>query len=91
MFKKRVLGSAILLAISGIIAKSADFVFRAYYATRLGREGMGLLSLVFGIHGVMLTVSTAGLGIAVSKVVSQYIEEKKIGAVHKSVKKDNKR
>ncbi len=86
MSKHRVYYSALLLALSGIIAKSADFIFRAYYATRLGREGMGLLSLVFGIHGVMVTVSTAGLGIAVSKVVSEYIEKNKTGAVHKSVK-----
>lgn len=86
MAKHQVLRSAILLTMSGIIAKSADFFFRAYYSRQLGTEGMGLLSLVFGIHGIMLTVATAGLGVAVSKVVSEYIEQNKAGAAHRSMK-----
>ena len=73
--KNIVIKNALILGLSGILAKSFDFIFRAYYSRILGAEGMGLLSLGFGLHGVMLTVSTAGLGVAVSKITSEYIEQ----------------
>ena len=84
--KNHMLKSAGILAFSGICAKSFDFAFRAYYSRQLGTEGMGLLSLGFGLHGVMLTVSTAGLGVAVSKVVSEYLEQNQLRAVRQSVR-----
>ncbi|MEG2381594.1 MAG: oligosaccharide flippase family protein, partial [Oscillospiraceae bacterium] len=86
MATHQVLEGAIILTLSGIIAKSADFLFRAYYSQILGSEGMGLLSLVFGIHGIMLTIATAGLGVAVSKVVSEYFEKGNLLAVKKCMK-----
>ncbi len=73
--------NAVLLGFSGFCAKGFDFLFRAYYSRSLGQEGMGILSLGFGIHGVMLTVSTAGLGVAVSKIVSGYLVKKDYGAI----------
>ena len=84
--KNQMLKSAGILAFSGICAKSFDFAFRAFYSRQLGTEGMGLLSLGFGLHGVMLTVSTAGLGVAVSKVVSEYLERGQLCAVRQSMK-----
>ncbi len=71
----------ILLGMSGVAAKSFDFFFRAYYSRRLGAEGMGLLSLGFSLHSVMLTFATAGLGVAVSKITSEYMERKNPSAV----------
>ncbi len=70
-----------ILGLSGIIAKSFDFIFRVYYSRVLGAEGMGLLSLGFSVHGVMLTFATAGLGVAVSKITSEYMEKKDARAV----------
>lgn len=77
MANKRIMGSMVILGLSGVISKSFDFVFRAYYSRILGSEGMGLLSLAFSLHGVLLTFATAGLGVAVSKTVSEYLEMKK--------------
>ena len=84
--KNPMLKSAGILMFSGICAKSFDFAFRAFYSRQLGTEGMGLLSLGFGLHGVMLTVSTAGLGVAVSKVVSEYLEKGQLRAVKRSMR-----
>ena len=84
--KNIVIKNALILGLSGILAKSFDFIFRAYYSRILGAEGMGLLSLGFGLHGVMLTVSTAGLGVAVSKITSEYIEQNRTHLAIKCVK-----
>lgn len=86
MKKRSVAANAAVLAMSGIAAKLFDFGFRAYYSRRLGTEGVGLLSLGFSLHGVLLTVSTAGLGVAVSKVVSEYAEIKNVGAVRECMR-----
>ncbi len=71
MSKQNILRSAAALTFSGIISKTVDFTFRAFYSTRLGAEGMGIFSLVFSFHSIILTFATGGLGIAVSKTVSE--------------------
>lgn len=81
MPKNIIMKNIFILGISGIIAKTFDFVLRAFYSRALGAEGMGLLSLGFSLHGVMLTFATAGLGVAVSKIASEYMEQKNYGAV----------
>ncbi len=86
MSKQNILRSAAGLTLSGIIAKTLDFLFRAYYSTRLGSEGMGLFSLVFSFHGLILTFATAGLGVAVSKTVSQYFSVKNSICIKKAMK-----
>lgn len=47
---------------------------------------MGLLSLGFSLHSLMLTISTAGLGVAVSKTASEYMEMNNLSAVKTSVR-----
>lgn len=86
MRKNTVLKNIIILAISGILAKSFDFCFRAFYSRVLGSEGMGLLSLGFSLHGIMVTFSTAGLGVAVSKITSEYMERNDNSAVRECMK-----
>ena len=71
MSKQNILRSAAILTFSGIISKTVDFSFRAFYSTRLGAEGMGIFSLVFSFHSIILTFATGGLGVAVSKTVSE--------------------
>ncbi|MBO5955832.1 MAG: oligosaccharide flippase family protein, partial [Clostridia bacterium] len=86
MSKQNILRSAAGLTLSGIIAKTIDFLFRAYYSTLLGSEGMGLFSLVFSFHGLILTFATAGLGVAVSKTVSLYFATKNNNCIKKTMK-----
>ncbi len=81
----QMLKNTVLLGFSGFCAKGFDFLFRAYYSRFLGKEGMGILALGFSIHGVMLTVATAGLGVAISKVVSENFVKKNYGAIYKSM------
>lgn len=81
MPKNTVFKNVVILGISGIIAKMFDFALRAYYSRTLGAEGTGLMSLGFSLHGVMLTFATAGLGVAVSKITSEYMERKNQAAV----------
>lgn len=86
MGQQNVLRSAMLLTASGIIAKTVDFVFRAYYSRKLGSEGMGIFSLVFAVHSIMLTFATGGLGVAVSKIVSELYTRRRCGEIRKTMR-----
>lgn len=80
------LRSTILLTFSGILAKTVDFMFRAYYSGQLGSEGMGIFSLCFSVHGIMLNVATGGLGVAVSKIVSESYLARRLDETKKTMR-----
>ncbi len=79
------LRSTILLTASGIAAKSVDFIFRAFYSRQLGGEGMGIFSLCFSVHSIMLNLATGGFGVAVSKLVSEQYASGKIAETKKTM------
>lgn len=83
--RQNVLRSTLLLTLSGIVAKTIDFVFRAYYSQKLGSEGMGIFSLTFSIHSIMLTFATGGLGVAVSKIVSEQYASRSFDKIKKTM------
>ncbi len=85
MAKQNLLRSTALLTFSGIIAKSVDFIFRTYYSAKLGAEGLGILSLCFSVHGIMLNIATGGLGTAVSSIVSGKLARKEFADIKKTM------
>jgi stage V sporulation protein B len=84
--KQNVLRSTVALTLSGIGAKTVDFLFRAYYSKQIGSEGMGILSLCFSMHSIMLTLATGGFGLAVSKLVSERYAQHRFDEVQKTMK-----
>lgn len=78
--------NTLMLTASGIIAKTIDFSFRTYYSKMLGSEGCGLLSLVFSAYSIMLTFASAGISVAVSKIISQHLMERNMLAVKKTMR-----
>ncbi len=86
MNNDNVLRSTALLTLSGIGAKTIDFVFRAYYSRLLGSEGLGLFSLCFTVHGIMLNIATGGIGVAVSKIVSEKFVKREYDEINATMK-----
>ncbi len=85
MGKQNILRSTAILTLSGILSKTIDFMFRAFYSRALGSEGLGLFSLVFSFHALMLNISTAGLGVAVSKIISEQYARCEYGEIKKTM------
>ncbi len=86
MKTQNMLRNTLLLTASGVMAKTIDFTFRAWYSKKLGSEGMGIFSLVFAVHSIMLTVSSGGMGVAVSKTVSEYYGRANSGNIKRTMK-----
>lgn len=83
---RNMLRSTLLLTVSGIAAKTVDFIFRAFYSRQLGSEGMGIFSLCFAVHGLVLNLATGGLGVAVSKLVSEHYAAGRLAETKKTMR-----
>ncbi len=56
---------------AGLVNRILGFFYRIVLAQRLGSQGMGLLGFAFPVLHVAITASTAGLPVAVSKIVAE--------------------
>ncbi|NLI60350.1 MAG: polysaccharide biosynthesis protein [Clostridiales bacterium] len=71
MSKKSFVKGAGILAISGLLVKVIGAVFRIPLTNIIGSEGIGLYQMAYPIYAFLLVASTAGLPVAISKMVSE--------------------
>lgn len=71
MIKKSLKQNTFILTITGFIVKSIGFIYRIFIANSIGAEGMGLYQLVLPIYNLVLLGLTAGVGIAISRLVAE--------------------
>ncbi len=64
---------ATILALTGIAARIIGAVFRIILAAILGDEGIGLYMYAYPIYSTLLVVSTAGVPVALSKLMAENI------------------
>lgn len=62
-----------VLAVTGIVNKVIGVFFSIPLARILGDTGLGLFQTVFPTYNLLLTVSSAGLPVAVSRLVAHYL------------------
>lgn len=73
MAKKSFIQGAVILGIAGIIIKIMGAFFRIPLANLIGDEGMGYYQTAYPIYVLFLTLATAGIPIAISKMVSERV------------------
>ncbi|MBQ8451972.1 MAG: polysaccharide biosynthesis protein [Clostridia bacterium] len=66
-----------LLAIFNILGKVFGAIYRIPLAKFLGPEGMGVYQLIFTIFALILTLTTTGIPVAVSKLTAEFDVSKK--------------
>jgi stage V sporulation protein B len=71
MAKKTFLRGALILGVAGVIIKLLGAFFRIPLANMIGEEGMGYYMTAYPIYVLLLTLSTAGIPTAISKIVSE--------------------
>lgn len=62
---------AFILTAAGVVVKLIGALYRIPLYHILGSEGMGLYQMGYPIYVILLTVSSSGLNVAVSKVVAE--------------------
>lgn len=79
---KKFLKGAAVLAVAGIMIKVLGAVFRIPLTNWIG-DGMAYYSVAYAIYGTLVVIGTAGVPIAVSKLVSENIAQGKYRNAHK--------
>lgn len=65
--------NAAILTATGLALRAAGMFFRIYLAARIGAEGMGLYQLIYTVYNMAVTVATAGLSVAATRLSAQLL------------------
>lgn len=68
---KLYLKNAALLTASGFALRILGMAFRVYIAGQLGSEGMGLYQLILSVYMVFVSLATAGINVASTRLAAQ--------------------
>ena len=71
--KNGFLGGVAILSIAGLLSKVIGMLFRIPLTNAIGMEGLGLYQLVYPTYTMLLAVSTAGIPVAISRLVSESV------------------
>ena len=63
---------AVVLILCNLIGKVIGAVYRLPLARIVGGVGMGQYQLTFPLYCLILTISTSGMPVAISKLVAEY-------------------
>ena len=69
--RNRLMNGAAILALGGLIAKFLGAFYRVPLTNILGAQGMGMYQLVFPVYALFMTVATAGIPTALSRMVAE--------------------
>jgi stage V sporulation protein B len=73
--QKTFLHGALVLIAASLVTRIMGFVYRIFLTRLIGASGMGLFQLVFPLLNLVLTFVTAGLPVAISKLVAEAVAE----------------
>lgn len=68
--QKSIVGGVTILGIAGFVSKIIGVLFRVPLAWIMGEKGVGTYQLVFPTYALLLTISSAGLPVAISRMVA---------------------
>ncbi|MGN1370352.1 MAG: polysaccharide biosynthesis C-terminal domain-containing protein [Aristaeellaceae bacterium] len=68
---KSIIGGMTVLGLAGVICKLVGVLYSIPLAWMIGTQGLGLYNAVFPAYNLLLTVSSAGLPVAVSRLVAR--------------------
>lgn len=71
--KKTLVGGVAILGVAGIITKVIGMFFRIPLTNQIGLDGMGVYQTVYPTYTMLLTISTAGIPVAISRMVSERV------------------
>ena len=83
MSKNSFLKGAAVLGVAGIIVKVIGVFFRIPLTIWIGEDGMSYYGSVYPIYTLFLIISTAGIPVAISRMVSERIAVKNYAGAHK--------
>ncbi len=72
MKKNNLFSGALILSFGSVLAKIFSAIYRIALTRILGGEGIGLYQLIFPFYSLCVVLATAGLPMAISKVIAKH-------------------
>ena len=63
--------NTLILLVSSIILQIINIFFNVYISNTIGEEAVGIFALVMSVHAFGITLASAGINIATTRVVSE--------------------
>lgn len=73
MAKKSFMQGALILFLAGMFVKIIGFLFQVLIIRIIGTEAVGIFNMIFPLYITVLVLSTAGLPLAISKMVANQV------------------
>lgn len=86
MAKKSFVKGAAVLAVAGLFVKILGAVFRIPLANMIGDTGMGNYAPAYAVYNFFLVLATAGIPVAISRMVSERVSFGQFGEAHRVFK-----
>ncbi len=73
MYRDGVFRGAVILTFAGVLSKIIGALYRIPLFRMIGAEGMGIYQMAYPIYVLLLTVSSAGIPVAISKLIAERV------------------
>lgn len=87
MRRKKLIINALIMTFSTIIFGFIAMFFRVYLSKKIGPEGMGLYQLIMSVYIMAITFSSAGVRIAITRLVAEQVGKGNKKAIRSIVNK----
>lgn len=85
MDKKKFLVNSVLLAGTALVIRSMGLAFRVYMSNTIGAEGIGLYQLILTVYMFFSSVTTAGISLFVTRIVTDFLARGENGIAKRCV------
>ncbi len=82
---KSIAKTVIFVTAFSVIERFLGFVYRIYLSRTIGSEGLGLYQITLTVFGLLLTITSSGIPITVSRMMTRYSAENNPKAVQSTV------
>lgn len=73
MKKQAFIANVAMMSASMLVIRVAAMSFNIFISGRIGAEGMGLYHLIYSVYALAITISTSGINLAVTRLVSEQL------------------
>lgn len=87
MRRKKLIINMLIMTFSTIIFGFVSMIFRVYLSQKIGTEGMGLYQLIMSVYMMAVTFSSAGIRIAITRLVAEQVGRGNQGTIKSIVNK----
>ena len=83
---RKFLADGLILAAAAVFMRTVGVSWNAYVSNAVGAEAMGLLSLVMSVYGFSVTFACSGVGLGVTRTVSEALGKGDIKGARKALR-----